>query len=79
MRKVRIYGMVIFWKSNRKSLRISFVDIKNPHNRGDIEIDYKDGISEEDIKDAIAREKAIDKDNIEIAKHILPNLPLKES
>ena len=47
-------------------------------NHGDIEIDYKDGISEEDIKDAIAREKAIDKDNIEIAKHILVNLPLKE-
>jgi len=76
MKKVRVYGLAMYWKDRKKKLLISFVDVKNSHYRGSLDIDFTNGITEDDIKNALVKAKVAEKENIEIAGHILCNLPL---
>jgi len=76
MKKVRVYGLVMYWKDNKRKLLISFVDVKNLHHRGNTEIDFEKDITENDIKNALVKAKVAERKNIEIPRHILYNLPL---
>jgi len=78
MKKVRVYGLAMYWKDNKKKLLISFVDVKNSHYRGSLNIDFKNNITETDIKKALVKAKVAEKEDIEISGHILCNLPLTE-
>jgi len=76
VKKVRVYGLAMYWKDNKKKLLISFVDVKNSHYRGSLDIDFTNGLTEDDIKNALVKAKVTQKENIEIVGHILCNLPL---
>jgi len=76
MKKVRVYGLAMYWKDRKKKLLIFFVDVKNSHFRGSLDIDFIKNITEDSIKDALVKAKVAEKENIEIAGHILCNLPL---
>ena len=78
MRKVKIYGLAMYYKKSEKRLIISFIDVGKTHHKGNLDVKYKKGMTEKDIKKALVDAKIASENNIEISGHILYNLPLTD-